>query len=105
MKVPSLVIACGLATISACTWVKLEKPGAQVRVVSASQSLASCTFKGDITTTVTNRVVGVERNSIKVADELETLARNEAAGLGANTLQPQSEAVAGEQRFRAYLCP
>ena len=43
---------------------------------------------------MTNRVVGVERNSIKVADELETLARNEAAGLGANTLQPQTEAVA-----------
>jgi hypothetical protein len=105
MKFLSLATACGLATISACTWVKLEKPGAQVRVVDTQQSLASCTFKGDITTTVTNRVVGVERNSIKVADELETLARNEAAALNANTLQPKTDAVAGEQQFAAYWCP
>lgn len=105
MKIPLLAMACGLVTISACTWVKLEKAGANVRVVGSEQSLASCSYKGEITTTVTNRVVGVERNSIKVADELETLARNEAVGLGANTLQPQTEAVAGEQRFVAYHCP
>lgn len=105
MKLLPFVVVLGLASVSACTWVKLEKPGAEVRVVARQQSLSGCTFKGEITTTVTNRLAGVERNSIKVADELETLARNEAAALGANTLQPQSEAVAGEQRFSAYLCP
>ena len=97
------IIACLLAT-SACTWVKLEKNGAIVRVASASESLSGCTFKGDITTTVTNRVVGVERNSIKVADELETLARNEAATLGANVIKPKGPPVAGEQSFTAHLC-
>jgi hypothetical protein len=105
MKFLPIAVALGLATLGACTWVKLEKGGAQVRVVGQEQSLAGCTFKGDITTTVTNRLAGVERNSIKVADELETLARNEAATLGANTLQPQTGPVAGEQRFAAYLCP
>lgn len=105
MKYSTLALfACLLAT-SACTWVALEKNAAAVRVADASEALAGCTFKGEITTTVTNRVVGVERNSIKVADELETLARNEAAGLGANVIKPKGPPVAGEQSFTAHLCP
>lgn len=104
MKGFLLVVALSLT--AACTWVKLEQPGAAVRVVAPSDTLStSCTYKGEITTTVTNRVAGIERNSIKVADELETLARNEAAGLHANVIQAQTEPVAGEQRFVAYQCP
>ena len=75
-----------------------------MRVAGADEALSGCTFKGEITTTVTNRVIGVERNSIKVADELETLARNEAAALGANVIKPKGRAVAGEQSFSAYRC-
>lgn len=101
----SLIIsAVVLFGLGACTWVPLEQGGAAVRMASAKESLGGCQFRGDITTEVTNRLAGIERNSIKVADELETLARNEAAGLGANVLQPKTEAIAGEQSFAAYLC-
>ena len=91
--------------LSACTWVPLEQGGKQIRVAPMSEPMARCKFKGDITTTVTNRLAGIERNAIKVADELETLARNEAAGIGANVLQAKTEVIAGEQQFKAYLCP
>lgn len=100
-----LVSALVLFAANACTWVQLEQSGAQVRVVAIDASLSGCSFKGEITTTVTNRLAGIERNSIKVADELETLARNEAAGLGANTLRPKGPPVAGEQSFTAHQCP
>jgi len=99
---PLLLVA--LCCVSACTWVQLESSGTQVRVVASDEPLTHCAFKGEITTTVTNRVAGIERNSIKVADELETLARNEAADLGANVIQPQGQPVAGEQRFTAHHC-
>jgi hypothetical protein len=39
-----------------------------------------------------------------VRDELETLARNEAPGLGADTVQPKAEPDDGEQRFLAFRC-
>ena len=91
VKMKITLLALALAMMGACTWVELEPSG--------------CKYKGEITTTVTNRVVGIERNSIKVADELETMARNEAAGLSANVVQAKGEAVAGEQRFVAYACP
>lgn len=103
MKPMLLAIACVFAT--GCTWVKLEQSGSRVRVAAASESLSGCAYKGEITTSVTNRLAGIERNSIKVADELETLARNEAAELSANVIKPLSEPVAGEQRFAAYACP
>ncbi len=95
----------GIVVVSACTWVPLEKGGAEVRVASTSEGMGGCKFRGEITTTVTNRLAGFERNAIKVADELETMARNEAVGLGANAIQPKSEVIAGEQRFGAYSCP
>jgi hypothetical protein len=104
MKPFSIVVVLTLLATSACTWVKLEQNGAIVRVAGASETLSGCTFKGDITTTVSNRIAGIERNSIKVADELETLARNEAAALGANVIKPKGPPVAGEQSFTAHLC-
>lgn len=105
MKLATILMLIALLFSGACTWVPLEQGGKQIRVAPMSESMSRCKFKGDITTAVTNRLVGVERNAIKVADELETLARNEAAGLGANVLLPKSEVIAGEQRFAAYLCP
>lgn len=103
MKWMLFAAACLIAT--GCTWVKLEQSGSRVRVAASTEALPGCAYKGEITTSVTNRLAGIERNSIKVADELETLARNEAAGLGANVIKPLSEPLAGEQRFAAYACP
>ena len=45
-----------------------------------------------------------ERNRLRVRDELETLARNEAPGLGADTIQPLGPPIEGEQRFAAWNC-
>lgn len=104
MKPASIAVVLALLACGACTWVKLEKNGAIVRVAGAGENLTACTFKGEITTTVSNRILGIERNSIKVADELETMARNEAAALGANVILAKGPAVAGEQSFTAHLC-
>jgi hypothetical protein len=99
---PAVLIV--LATLAGCTWVKLEESGSRVRVADASESLAGCQFRGDLTVMVTHRFGDIERNALKVADELETLARNEAVGMQANTIKPMSPPAGGEQRFGAYDC-
>lgn len=99
---PAVLIV--LATLAGCTWVKLEESGSRVRVADASESLAGCRFRGDLTVMVTHRFGDIERNALKVADELETLARNEAVGMQANTIKPMSPPAGGEQRFGAYDC-
>jgi hypothetical protein len=49
-------------------------------------------------------IAGIDRKQMKVRDELESLARNEAATLGADTVQALGEPRDGEQRFAAYSC-
>jgi len=46
----------------------------------------------------------MDRNGIKVRDELEVMARNEAASLGADTIKPLGDPRDGEQSWGAYHC-
>ncbi|GAB2499229.1 DUF4156 domain-containing protein [Pseudoxanthomonas sangjuensis] len=103
MRVASLLLV--LLPLSACTWVQLAPEARAVKVVPAGTAPAGCEKRGEVAVTVRNKVAFYERNSLKVRDELETLARNEAPGLQADTLQPLDEPnAAGEQRFAAYRC-
>lgn len=90
--------------VSACTWVKMAPGGAEVRVTRAGQDMSACERRGEISVSVKDRLGPIERNDIKVRDELETLARNEAPGLQADTVQPKGEPADGEQRFLAFRC-
>lgn len=92
------------ASLGACTWVKMAPGGAEVRVARADQSLVACEKRGEVSVSVKDRLGPIERSDIKVRDELETLARNEAPGLQADTVQPRGEPVDGEQRFAAFRC-
>ncbi len=93
-----------VAAMSGCVWVKMEPNAQNVRVARAEQDLGYCQRRGEVAVAVKSNVAFYERNQLKVRDELETLARNEAVGLGADTVQPKGEPVGGEQRFLAYSC-
>ncbi len=90
--------------LTACTWVTMTPAGQSVRVARADEDLSGCTRRGEIGVSVKDRLGPIERNHIKVIDELEMLARNEAVGLNANTVQPKAAPDDGEQRFLAYAC-
>lgn len=89
---------------SACTWVKMAPGAKEVRVARADQDLSACTKRGEVAVSVKNRLGPYDRNDLKVRDELETLARNEAPSLGADTVQPKGQPNDGEQRFLAFRC-
>ena len=79
-------------------------PGASaVKVVAAAPS--GCEKRGEVEVSVKHNVAFIERNPIKVRDELETLARNKAPSVPANTLQPLGEPAGGSQNFAAWNCP
>jgi hypothetical protein len=90
--------------LPACTWVKMEPGGATVQVAPRGDDLSGCTRRGEVGVSVRDKVALYQRNELKVRDELETMARNEAVGLGADTVQALNEPSAGEQRFAAYRC-
>lgn len=98
-----LLVATLTAGLSACTFVQIQPGGQTIRVAAAGQPL-SCEKRGEIGVSVKDRVGLLERNDLKVRDELEVLARNEAPGLGADTVQPLAEPMDGEQRWAAFRC-
>ncbi|MGQ0801446.1 MAG: DUF4156 domain-containing protein [Pseudomarimonas sp.] len=94
----------GACTLSACTWVKLEPEGQATRVASEAEDLSYCEKRGGITVSVKHNVGFIERNALKVQDELETMARNEALSMAADTVRADDVPLYGEQRFTAYAC-
>lgn len=101
MRKSLLVVLLSLSA-SACTWVHMAPGASAVRVASAAP--ASCDKRGEVEVSVKHSIALIERNALRVREELETLARNEAPGLGADTIHPLGEPAGGTQRFAAWRC-
>ena len=91
------------ALLASCTWVKKTPDAASVRVVPADR-VAGCVSKGSVTTNTVDNVSIINRNAAKVEKELETLAQNEAAESGADTIVATTKVVDGRRTFAMYRC-
>ena len=96
---PILVLAL---SAPACTFVHMAPGASAVRVAEGPP--AGCERRGEVAVSVKDSIAFYERNQLRVREELETLARNEAPGLGADTVQPLGPPLDGEQRFAAWRC-
>lgn len=99
-----LILSALLACTAACTWVPIESGGKAVRVLPAGAVPPGCENKGEIEVSVKNKVGFYTRNPLRVQDELETLARNEAPSASANAVQSLAPPENGHQRFSAWQC-
>lgn len=99
-----VLLATVLTFAAGCTWVHMAPGANAVRVLSAGAPPVGCDKRGEVVVSVKDRVAFYERNELRVREELETLARNEAPGLQADTIQPIAPPLEGEQRFSAWRC-
>jgi hypothetical protein len=100
----TLLLLVPILLLGACSWgITLDSAGKNVRT-AWSGDVSSCRELGKVTVSVMNRVGPVDRNDIKVRDELEVLARNEAAKMHADTIKPLAEPADGSQPWGAYRC-
>lgn len=95
------VVVLTVAT-TGCTWVHMAPGASKVKVVDGMPS--GCDKRGEVEVSVKDSIAFYERNHLKVREELETLARNEAPALGADTVQPVAPPASGSQRFVAWRC-
>jgi len=101
-KTPLLLVPVLL--LGACTWgITLDDAGKQVRT-AWNTDVSQCRDLGKVTVSVMDRVGPVDRNNIKVRDELEVMARNEGAKMHADTIKPLGEPTDGSQAWGAYQC-
>jgi len=88
--------------LPACTWIHMTPGAGAVRVLSAAP--VGCEKRGEVAVEVKHNIAFIERNALKVRDELEVLARNEAPDMGANAIHPLAAPEHGKQRFAAWHC-
>jgi hypothetical protein len=94
-----------LTAISACsTWVTLA-PGAEQVAVKLASEVAACERIGSASAKSLSKLAFVDRNSTKVQQELNTLARNEAVLMKGNAVLAESGILEGQQKFGVYRCP
>jgi hypothetical protein len=102
-RVVAITVVASLA-FAGCTWVPMKKEAAGIRVLRLGQDISACQRSGEIEVSVKSGIGSWQRNPIEVRDELETLARNEALKLHADSVQPLAEPAQGRQRWIALRC-
>ena len=90
--------------LGACTWGINPTPASQNVRTAWNGDVSGCRDLGKITVSVMDHVGPVDRNDIKVRDELQVMARNEAATMHADTIKPLAEPSDGSQPWGAYQC-
>ncbi len=96
--------ALGTVLLAACVdWVPLTPAGEKVRVASAAE-VAACTKLGDVTANTKVTVGPLARDEAKAAGELEALARNDAATMGANAIVPTGPVDWDHRSYAAFRC-
>jgi hypothetical protein len=100
----TLLLLVPVLLLSACNWgITMDDAAKHVRT-AWSGDLSGCRDLGKVTVSVMDHVGPVNRNGITVRDELEVLARNEAAKMHADTIKPLGDPVDGSQPWGAYQC-
>lgn len=89
--------------VAGCTWVNLTESGSAVQIGYAG-NVQQCEHMGVVFASTQAKVV-LERDGAKVQEELHTLARNNAASLGATNILLHGLPEEGVQSFNAYRCP
>ena len=97
-------LCAAVTVLSACQWVKPTEESAHVSVVKPAHAF-NCQKLGSTTSSVKGRIGFFERSNAKVGQELVTLAKNEAARIGGNTLVAKGSISEGSQVFDVFRCP
>lgn len=99
--IPTVLV---LAALAGCTSnIRLGLAGRAVRAAYID-NVSHCKQLGTVTVSVTSQIGPFTRNNLVVRDELEVLARNAGADLGADTVKPLGQPLDGQQKWGAYRC-
>jgi len=103
IRAGTMTIALGLLIgVASCTWVKLTPAGAAVKEASPDQ-VTACEHIGGVGATTKDRI-GLQRNAEVIRKEQVTLAQNQAATIGGDTIVAKGPAQGPTLQFDVYRC-
>jgi hypothetical protein len=103
IRITSVVIMWAMVATLGCTWVPLTDGGGNVRILQANET-TDCQKISTVNAKTADRVGIFARTDRKMREELESLARNEAAEAGGNAVAPTGTMTNGRQSFVVYRC-
>ncbi|MEN9947087.1 MAG: hypothetical protein RLZZ293_1473 [Pseudomonadota bacterium] len=101
MKKYSIVLLIGI--LSACSFVSLNPEAKDVVVSSTINDSTTCKKINDITVSVWKKADTFQSQE-KTEDQLDILARNQAANLKGNTVVATSTVNQGQRSYAVYNC-
>lgn len=104
MKNKIIVIIGSVVLLNACVGVKETRRSQNVDLVKA-RYVEACDYRGTVDANVTPKIGGITiMSQKKTAKELITLAKNNAAEMGGDTIVVASGIRGGRQSFKVYRC-
>lgn len=104
MKSKIIVIVGSLILLNGCLGVKESRRSQNVDLVK-SRYVGACNYLGTVDANVTPKIGGIKiMSEKKTGKELETLAKNNAAEMGGDTIVEASRVRGGRQTFKVYRC-
>lgn len=100
----TLLLLVPMLLLNACSWGITQDEGARNIRTAWNGDVSACRDLGKVTVSVMDHIGPIDRSNITVADELEVLARNEAAKMHADTIKPLADPANGSQPWGAYRC-
>ena len=105
MKKSIFLIISILFLLSSCTWVEPTLQGSEIKLVDLNgETLKSCKKLGSVTSMVKHEIGFFTRSEEKVTTELATIAQNEAAEMGGDTIAAEGPVKDGRRTFNVYKC-
>jgi hypothetical protein len=100
-----LMLSLGIVTtLSACSFVSLDPQARDVSVAEDAKSLAGCKSLGNTNVSLWSKADTFQSRTT-VEEQLDTLARNQAATMGGNTVVPHPSAEGDQRTYSVYNCP
>ena len=105
MKKAIFLIISILLLLASCTWVEPTLQGSEIMLVDQNhETLKTCKKLGSVTSMVKHEIGFFHRSEEKVNTELATIAQNEAAEMGGDTIAGEGAAENGRRTFTVYKC-
>lgn len=95
--VPALLCA-------ACSWVTVDPAARDVLVLPPERLTPACESLGKVKVSVLEKVGVLARHEEEVIEDLDALARNQAAKQGGDTAVPRSSVSDGAREYEIFRC-
>ena len=92
-----------IITTTSCSFVSLDTQARDVNVSENISALKDCKFLGETNVSLWSKAETFQSQTT-VENQLDTLARNNAATMGGNTITPKSEINNGQRTYSVYNC-